>query len=84
MYKYFYRDFQQKQKRDFYILIIRSMILSDRNCLKGFSGSAEGAAPSFSNRMVQGASSDQAFHSGSFRPQRSSPFGSPVLMKLQK
>ena len=27
---------------------------------------------------------DQGFHSGRARPQRSSPFGSPVLMKLQK
>ena len=44
------------------IFRIRSMILSRIKALKGLSGSAEGAAPSFRNIIVQGFSSVQASH----------------------
>ena len=63
---------------------IRAMIRPEINFLKGGIGSADGAAPSRRNIMVQGASSDQGFHGGSSSPKRSVPFGSPVRMKLQK
>ena len=55
------------------------MIRPEIKRLKGESGSAEGAAPSFRNIMVQGASSDQGSQRG-----RSSPFRSLPLVFLRK
>ena len=60
------------------------MIFPEMKRLKGVSGSAEGAAPSFRNIIVQGFPSVQGSHFGSGSPHRSFPFGSPVRIKLQK